>query len=125
MRSLGREDPLEKDMATHSGALAWRIPWTEELGWPQSIGCKSQTRFSTIFLQPEFLAELTARPGPRRPSWEAAVHWAPKWVGAARGWVALASVSPSADEKGWIQSVCSQIPFFFQWFYSNWLTKKI
>ena len=30
--SLGREDPLEKEMATHSSILAWRIPWTEELG---------------------------------------------------------------------------------------------
>ena len=32
VRSLGREDPLEKEMATHSGILAWRIPWTEEPG---------------------------------------------------------------------------------------------
>ena len=30
--SLGREDPLEEDMATHSSTLAWRIPWTEEPG---------------------------------------------------------------------------------------------
>ena len=33
VRSLGWEDPLEKEMATHSSILAWRIPWTEELGW--------------------------------------------------------------------------------------------
>ena len=32
VRSLGREDLLEKEMATHSSILAWRIPWTEELG---------------------------------------------------------------------------------------------
>ena len=32
IRSLGLEDPLEKEMATHSSILAWRIPWTEELG---------------------------------------------------------------------------------------------
>ena len=32
VQSLGREDPLEKEMATHSSILAWRIPWTEELG---------------------------------------------------------------------------------------------
>ena len=32
VRFLGREDPLEKEMATHSGILAWRIPWTEEPG---------------------------------------------------------------------------------------------
>ena len=40
VRSLGREDPLEKEMATHSSILAWRIPWMEELGGPQSTGCK-------------------------------------------------------------------------------------
>ena len=32
VRSLGREDPLEKETATHSSILAWRIPWTEEPG---------------------------------------------------------------------------------------------
>ena len=32
VRSLGREDPLEKGMATHSSILAWRVPWTEEPG---------------------------------------------------------------------------------------------
>ena len=32
VRFLGQEDPLEKDMATHSSILAWRIPWTEEPG---------------------------------------------------------------------------------------------
>ena len=37
IRSLGQEDPLEEDMATHSSILAWRIPWTEEPGRLQSI----------------------------------------------------------------------------------------
>ena len=36
LRSLGREDPLEKEMAPHSSILAWRIPWTEEPGGLQS-----------------------------------------------------------------------------------------
>ena len=36
--SLGRDDPLERGMATHSSILAWRIPWTEEPGGLQSIG---------------------------------------------------------------------------------------
>ena len=35
---LGREDPLEKEMATHSSILAWRIPWTEEPSGLQSMG---------------------------------------------------------------------------------------
>ena len=43
VRSLGEEDPLEKEIATHSTILAWRIPWTEELGGPQSVGSQSQT----------------------------------------------------------------------------------
>ena len=38
VQSLGREDPLEKEMATHSGTLAWKIPWTEEPGRIQSMG---------------------------------------------------------------------------------------
>ena len=38
VRSLGREDPLEKEIATLSSTLAWRIPWTEELGGLQSLG---------------------------------------------------------------------------------------
>ena len=38
VRSLGRKDPLEKEMATHSSTLAWRIPWTEEPGRLQSTG---------------------------------------------------------------------------------------
>ena len=38
IRSLGREDPLEKEMATHSSTLAWKIPWLEERGRLQSMG---------------------------------------------------------------------------------------
>ena len=38
VQSLGREDPLEKEMATHSSTLAWRIPWKEEPGRLQSMG---------------------------------------------------------------------------------------
>ena len=39
-QSLGQEDPLEKEMATHYSILAWRIPWTEEPGRLQSMGSK-------------------------------------------------------------------------------------
>ena len=38
VQSLGREDPLEKEMATHSSILAWESPWTEEPGGLQSMG---------------------------------------------------------------------------------------
>ena len=42
VRSLGQEDPLEKAMATHTSILAWRIPWTEELGRQDSSVENSQ-----------------------------------------------------------------------------------
>ena len=40
VRSLGQENPLEKEMATPSSILAWKIPWTEEPGGLQSMGSK-------------------------------------------------------------------------------------
>ena len=47
VRSLGQEDPLEKEMATHSSIPAWNISWTEEPGGLQSMGvAKSQARLS-------------------------------------------------------------------------------
>ena len=42
VRSLGWEDPLEKEMATHSSTLAWKIPWMKEPGRLQSMGSQSQ-----------------------------------------------------------------------------------
>ena len=47
IQSLGREDPLEKDMATHSSILAWKIPWTEEAGGLQSMGSQLDTHVVT------------------------------------------------------------------------------
>ena len=41
VQSLGPEDPLEKEMATHASILAWKIPWTEEPGGIQSVGWQS------------------------------------------------------------------------------------
>ena len=47
VQSLGREDPLEKEMATHSRILAWEISWTEKSGGLQFMGSqKSQTKLS-------------------------------------------------------------------------------
>ena len=55
---LGQEDPLEKEMATHSSILAWKIPWTEESGRLTVHGvAKSQTRLSN------FTSLLLAPPG--------------------------------------------------------------
>ena len=46
VESLGREDPLEKEMATHSSILAWEIPWSEESGGLQSMGLQSRPQLS-------------------------------------------------------------------------------
>ena len=47
VQSLGQEDPLEKEMAVHSGIPAWRIPWTEEPGRLQSMGLQ-ESRLSNL-----------------------------------------------------------------------------
>ena len=54
IRSLGREDPLEKEMASHSSILAWRIPWTEEPGGLQSMGSQESdtTERPTLSVSP-------------------------------------------------------------------------
>ena len=52
VRSLGREDPLEKGMEMHSSILAWRIPWTEEPGRLQSMGSQ-RVRDSLATKQPQ------------------------------------------------------------------------
>ena len=44
VRSLGHENPLEEEMATHFSLLGWEIPWTEEPGGLQSMESQSQTR---------------------------------------------------------------------------------
>ena len=44
VRSLGWDDPLQEEMATHSGIVAWKIPWTEEPGRLQSMGLQTSVR---------------------------------------------------------------------------------
>ena len=48
VRSLGRKDLLEKEMATHSSILAWRIPWIEEPGRLWSMGSQIRTQLSDL-----------------------------------------------------------------------------
>ena len=48
---LGREDPLEKEMATHSSILAWKIPWTEEPGGLQFMGLQKSFTFTSTYLK--------------------------------------------------------------------------
>ena len=67
VQSLGREDPLEEEMATHSSILAWKTPWTEEPGRLQSMGLprvrydlvtKQQNPTLSIFGGPEKLSVI-------------------------------------------------------------------
>ena len=51
VRSLGREDPLEKEMATHSSTLAWKIPWTEKPGRLSSMGSQRANSLITYHLR--------------------------------------------------------------------------
>ena len=48
VQSLGQEDPLEKEMATHCSILAWKIPWTEEPGRLQSMGLQRVGHYFTF-----------------------------------------------------------------------------
>ena len=65
VQSLGREDPLEEEMATHSSILAWRIPWTEEPGGLQSMGLQrveqitlSLSYFDFNWIQPQLYFKI-------------------------------------------------------------------
>ena len=51
VQSLGWEDPLEKEIATHSSILAWKIPWIEEPGGLQSIGCQRVRHDEQLHIQ--------------------------------------------------------------------------
>jgi len=65
IQSLSQEDPLEKEMATHSSILAWRIPWTEEHGGLQPVGSQSGTQLSDwaqTHTQDTGVKALTKRP---------------------------------------------------------------
>ena len=58
VRSLGRTDPLQEVMATHSSILAWRIPRTEEPGGLQFMGPQSQTRLKQLSTQQAYVTLL-------------------------------------------------------------------
>ena len=72
VQSLGCEDPLEEEMATHSSILAQRIPWTEEPGGPQSMGSQRVGQDYTHTLS---LSELVAsREADTRFAWSPYSH---------------------------------------------------
>ena len=64
VRSLGWEDPLEKEMTTHPSILAWRIPWTGKPGMPQSMGLQGVRHDrATISFTTEWSLPNTNSPG--------------------------------------------------------------
>ena len=64
--SLGQEDPLEKEMATHCNILAWSVPWTEEPGGLQFMGRKETDKTELLTLSFHFLSLASSRYFPRR-----------------------------------------------------------
>ena len=65
VQSLGQEDPLEKELATHTSILAWRIPWTEEPGGLQSNGVtKSRTQLFFCDAGDIAMAKIALSPAP-------------------------------------------------------------
>ena len=63
---LGQEDPLEKEMATHSSILAWRVSWTKEPGKLQSMGLQNWTQLKRLSVQAK-VEELSFQPHLRVP----------------------------------------------------------
>ena len=82
IQSLGQEDPLEEEMATHSTILAWKIPWTEEPGGLQSMGSRT-VRHNWVHATPTpagvkhfNISDLYARQGACLHSLSLPFHWA-------------------------------------------------
>ena len=61
VRSLGREDPLEEEMAPHSSTLAWKIPWAEEPGGLQSTGSQKVRHSLATKQKQQTLCDATSR----------------------------------------------------------------
>ena len=77
VQSLGREDPLEKEMATHSSILAWRIPWAEEPGRLQSTGSQrvrhdwaTSLHFSSVHFTLQHLLDVPGGFSGKNPAWQ-------------------------------------------------------
>ena len=76
--SLGWEDPLEKEIATHSSILAWKIPWMEEPGRLQFMGLRLHLLCFTLFLYPAcrvLVPQPGIKPGPPAAKLPSPNHW--------------------------------------------------
>ena len=117
---LGWEDLLEKEMATHSSILAWKIPWREEPGKLQSMQSQSQTRlsnFTSILHQRDQEGFLSGTSGKesacqcmrhkrsRLDPWVGKIPWRRAWQPIP---VFLPGESPWLEEPDWLKSIGSQ-----------------
>ena len=106
VRSLGQEDPLEKEMATHSRILAWKIPRTEEPGRLQSMGSQSQTwlsDFTFTFTQSQGFPGDASGIDPACQCRRCKRHGLDPWVGK----IPLFGESPWTEDPGRLQSIGS------------------
>ena len=102
VRSLGREGPLEKEMATHSSILAWRIPWMEEPGWATVHGVtKSQTLMSDF----TFTFHFHALEKELATTHSSVLAW--KIPGMGAWWAAVYGVTQSWTRLTWLSSSSS------------------
>ena len=112
VRSLDREDPLEKEMATHSSTLAWKIPWTEKPGRLQSMGHKESDTTEQLHYR-ELWASLVVQIVKNPPAMqETQVLYLdqenPLEKGMATHSSTLARKIPWTEEPGRLQSMGSQ-----------------
>ena len=109
VQSLGREDPLEKEMATHSSILAWRIPWTEEPGGLQSTGSQRVGHDWVTSLSLSLVAQMVKHLSTMRETWVQSLGWEDileKEVATHSS--ILAWKIPWTEEPGRLQSMGSQ-----------------
>ena len=114
VRSLGGKDPLEKEMATHSSILAWKIPWTEGPGGWQSVGLKSWTWLSDQAHTCRVTLKDSGLPAqgtwcPKRGIWRPTEmcartssrdHWGRDWGDASSSQRTLHTTNPRKLQRG-------------------------
>ena len=115
VQSLGWEDPLEKEMATYSSILAWRIPWTEKLGRLQSTGSQ-RVRHDWVT---SLLDHLIHQGSPRILEWVAypfsngsSQSRNQTWVSCIAGWFFTSWATREAQEAMGcliLQNICSEL----------------
>ena len=109
VQSLGREDPLEKEIATHSSTLAWKIPWTEEPGRLQSMGSLGVRHDRATSLSLYIVAQMVKASGYNAGD----LGWILGWEDTLEKEIAthsstLAWKIPWMEEPGRLQSMGSQ-----------------